>query len=268
MGFSPKLIRGELNLRSHGRITAMLRHIGSICEYFLDLNYKSQLGTWRYAVGDEAASGKSKKTKNLSAKPASQKGLRWWFSFVNVKRPEFAEVKVPKCTDYVFEWINDNIRDTPALTWHVERLVALNGTFVSDCHKGYSAIGVTVRPDINHLDCNHSEGFGAPGPKSIARGITQITSNESEGAHSLFFNMCKNITGTKTGKGSPEQEAAVRHIVAAFINWKWHNLNPLQQIFLWMRQLHVRQYGADGFGEAAYPGVKHRLQPCTRLQGD
>ena len=207
--WTPDQIRGELRITHTGRITAMLKHLGQIGKHYLELKYKSDLGKWEWGVGDEYAVGKAKRTRNGRAAPPTVQGLRWFFSFANVRQNVVAENKT---TDYFTERILDNTRDTKALCWHVERLMAPGGTFVSDCHKGYAAIGVTIRPDVRHLDCNHSEGFGAPGPKSIALGITEITSNAAEGGHSRFLQIMKKLVR----RLAPQHACAPRHHTSCF----------------------------------------------------
>ena len=60
------------------------------------------------------------------------------------------------------------------------------------------------RPDVIHLDCNHSKGFSAPGPLSEARGETRVSSNAVEGAHATLYKFIRQWLGTKVGRGKNE----------------------------------------------------------------
>ena len=89
------------------------------------------------------------------------------------------------------------------------------------------------RPDVIHLDCNHSKGFSAPGPLSEARGETRVSSNAVEGAHATLYKFIRQWLGTKIGRG--KNELLVKDIGVMMLNWKWGSLDPMQQVFLWMR---------------------------------
>ena len=100
-----------------------------------------------------------------------------------------------KCEGFFFEpvpkleWTDSRtgkqmckIRTKEHLTWHIERLAAKGATVITDSHKGYRICGTELlRPDITHLDCNHSLGFSAPGKKAIAAGVERVNSNITEG---------------------------------------------------------------------------------------
>ena len=86
-----------------------------------------------------------------------------------------------------------------------------------------------------HLDCDHSKGFAAPGPRSTAKGVTNISSNAVEGAHGALYKLIRQWMGCKIGRGSEEHEELVKDTALALLNWSWQLMDGMQQLFLWMR---------------------------------
>ena len=71
----PATIKQELN-KDAGRITAMLDDLGTAAQHWLELEMKSQCGTWDRAVVDETATGQAKKVRGASSRRAGdQEGL-------------------------------------------------------------------------------------------------------------------------------------------------------------------------------------------------
>ena len=106
---------------------------------------------------------------------------------------------------------------------------------MSDCHKGYAALTQYWRPDVNHLDCNHSKGFAAPGPRSEAAGLDRVSSNAVEGAHASLYKLIRPWLGGKVGTGSQSHIERVKDIGVMMLNWKWNGQDIMQQVFLWLR---------------------------------
>ena len=92
------------------------------------------------------------------------------------------------------------------------------GTVYTDCAGGYKPLGDYWRPDIRHLDSNHSKGFAVPGPKSIALGLTRVHNNWGEGGHATLYNIMRPWLGTKIGSGSDDHTANVKDIGVFILN--------------------------------------------------
>ena len=242
----PQQVREELKIQSGGRYTAIIDEFGKVARFALEYRFKSQLGTWEKATADESCLGKA--VAHIGAKPGTKKGHQWHMSCAQLvpllggpghKIGSFFFEEIPKLevTDK-----NGNkkfqIKTTFNLCWHLERLVAKGGTVITDCAGGYKALGDTIRPDIKHLDSNHSKGFAVPGPKSIAAGVKRCDSSAIEGTHSTLYNIVRPWLGTKIGSGSDDHTKRVKDCGVFMMNCKFDGQDILQQLFLWMRYLY------------------------------
>ena len=189
--------------------------------------------------------GQSKKVRGAKARPSNRThGLRWWLSMVNM---DTSNPSGHKCKNFFFELIPKlaytsrdgttkyKIRTKEHLCFWATRLLSRGGTLVTDCHKGYSALTKLWRPDVIHYDCNHSVGFGAPGPLSIRAGMTRVSSNAVEGAHAALYKLLRRMLGSKIGTGSERHHLLIKDFAVCLLNWGWHFQYPMQEIFLWMR---------------------------------
>lgn len=246
----PQQVLQELSIRDRARFVSMMDHTGKICQYYLEALFKASLGKWESLSVDEAATGQAKKARSGKAKQATKKGLRWWLSLVKYRE---APDGTRKCEGFFFEpvpkleWTDSRtgkqmckIRTKEHLTWHIERLAAKGATVITDSHKGYQICGTELlRPDITHLDCNHSLGFSAPGKKAIAAGVERVNSNITEGGgHATLYRLVRPWVGRKIGTGSDEHELMVKDTAVAMMNWMWQGKDALQEFFLWLRFLY------------------------------
>ena len=247
----PDQLRQELNIRDRTRIVAMLDNVGKICQFYLELFFKHSLGRWDLLGVDEAATGQAKKARSGKTKQPTKKGLRWWLSIL--KYQENSDGSSRRCEGFFFEpipkleWVDSRtglqkckIRTSEHLTWHIERLAAIGATLITDSHKGYQVCGTEkCRPGIIHRDNNHSQGFAAPGKKSIEAGIAKVCNNMTEGGgHGTLYKLIRPWLGKKIGSGSDTHELLVKDTGVAMMNWRYQGKDTLQEIFLWMRYMY------------------------------
>ena len=132
--------------------------------------------------------------------------------------------------------------------WHIERLLAQDATLITDSAKCYGPIGNAWRPDITALDCNHSQGFSTPGPKSLAQGYEegQVSSNLVEGVQNGLYKLGRQFVGCKIGSGSDVHEGRVKDFLIFTMNMNLNDRDVLQELFLVLRYLygsmHVTTY--------------------------
>ena len=134
-----------------------------------------------------------------------------------------------KCVSFFFELIPKlayekngttkfHIKTKEHLCWWLQRLLAWNTTLITDSALAYRAMGEEYRPDVTHLDCNHSVGFAAPGPKSQLLNLSNgaVCSNAVEGAHS------------GSGFGRPPRVSEIGNGVAAedALGCVWRGFSP------------------------------------------
>lgn len=248
----PQLLAHELQLGDRGRITAMIKHAGALATLFLSMLFKHFLGRWRRCVADEAATGQAK--KHIGAKRPTQKGLRWWMSLAETipgaqegtwKVAAYFFEPMPKLATFTKEGLRRfKIKTKEHMTWQLVRLCGWGGKLITDSAKGYGCMGTVqhggcFRPDVDHEDSNHSKGFNAPGPKSIAKGLTACNTNIIEGGgHGAAFKLTRGWLGCKIGKGSDEHETHVKDLVVAMRNWNATGQDHMQQMMLWLRFAH------------------------------
>lgn len=245
----PVQVFSELHLTDKSRYRAMMDNVGRICRFFLEFKFKHSLGRWDHAMADEAATGQAKKAKSGMAKRPTKAGLRWWLSMVNTRTNMAGGPR--KCVSFFFELIPKlayekngttkfHIKTKEHLCWWLQRLLAWNATLITDSALAYRAMGEEYRPDVTHLDCNHSVGFAAPGPKSQLLNLSNgaVCSNAVEGAHSALFRLIRQWLGCKIGKGNEEHELLIKDIGVSMLNWNWNHQDATQEVFLWMRYLY------------------------------
>ena len=131
--------------------------------------------------------------------------------------------------------------------WHIERLLARNATLITDSAKCYGPIGNAWRPDITALDCNHSVGFAAPGPKSLQLGFEEgeVSSNLVEGVQNGLYKLGRQFLGYKIGSGTDVPEGRVKDFLVFTMNMNLNDRDVLQELFLVLFFLHFRLDTSD-----------------------
>ena len=129
-------------------------NLGLVARMWLEDKFVLETGTWggndHTMQADETAFTSIKRAKGpRRSKRGRAGGALWFMSMVNVN------CTTKKVALFFLQRIIDNKRHAANLCWHAERLLAVGGRLVTDCHKGYLRI-FQARPDVDKRSVNHS----------------------------------------------------------------------------------------------------------------